>query len=104
MRAKTRRTESRKARTQRRRQLVRRVVYVLNLLLGVAANGCELAAFGGHWLAPDTHAAPIVRTEREFADTWPVNISREPSRAPSVSPADEDRELVLSGGRKGKFD
>lgn len=91
MSAKTRRTESRKARTQRRRQLVRRVVYVLNLLLGIATNGCELAAFGGHWLAPDTHTAPIVRTEREFGDTRPVNISRDPDQAPSELPAIEDQ-------------
>lgn len=45
---------------------MRRVVYVLNLLLGVATHGCELAAFGSYWAAPNNLAAPGVRIEREL--------------------------------------
>lgn len=36
----------------------RHIVYVLNLLFGIVTNGCELTAFGSHWLAPDNLAAP----------------------------------------------
>ncbi len=76
MGAKARRTDSRKTRTQRRRRRVRRIVYVLNLLLGVATHGCELAAFGSYWVAPSNLVAPDVRTERELGDMRPTNISR----------------------------
>lgn len=73
MGAKTRRTDSRKARTQRRRRLMRHVVYVLNLLLGVATHGCELAAFGSYWVAPSNFAAPSVRIERELDNPQSIN-------------------------------
>ena len=64
MRAKTRRAEHRNRRTRERQKLVRHIVYVLNLLFGIVTNGCELTAFGGHWLAPDNLAAPNAGIER----------------------------------------
>lgn len=86
MGAKTRRTDSRKARTQRRRRLVRHVVYVLNLLLGVATHGCELAAFGSYWVAPTNLTAPDVRTERKLDISQSIPAS--PPRECPVPPPD----------------
>ncbi len=76
MGAKARRTDSRKTRTQRRRRLVRHVVYVLNLLLGVATHGCDLVAFGSYWVAPSNLATPDSKIERTVNDIRPKSISR----------------------------
>ncbi len=85
MGAKARRTNSRKTRTQRRRQVVRRVVYVLNLLLGIATHGCNLVAFGSYWIAPNNLAVPDIRIEREHDDMQLMNLSR-PLECPAPSP------------------
>lgn len=77
MGAKARRTNSHKTRTQRRRRLVRHVVYVLNLLLGVATHGCDLVAFGSYWVAPSNLTIPDIRNEREFGDVQRTSISRQ---------------------------
>ena len=76
MRAKARRAEHRNRRTRERQKLVRHIVYVLNLLFGIVTNGCELTAFGSHWLAPDNLATPVVRIERELDNVFPADISR----------------------------
>ena len=76
MRAKTRRVKNRNGRPHEHRRLVRHIVYVLNLLFGIVTNGCELTAFGSHWLAPDNLATPVVRIERELDNVFPADISR----------------------------
>jgi hypothetical protein len=76
MGAKTRRTNNRKTRTQRRRQAVRRVVYVLNLLLGVATHGCDLVAFGSYWVTPSNLAAYDVRIGREPDNPQTINVTQ----------------------------
>lgn len=61
---------------QQRRKLVRHIIYVLNLMLGVATHSCELAAFGSYWVVPTNLAAPGVRIERELDNSQSINATQ----------------------------
>lgn len=84
---------SRKA--QQRRRLVRHVIYVLNLLLGVAMHSCELAAFASYWTVPGNLAKTDVRIEREVGAMRPTDFPS-PLECPVPLPEPPARSLYLN--------
>lgn len=98
MRTKARRAEHRNRRTRERQKLVRHIVYVLNLLFGIVTNGCELTAFGSHWLAPSNLTAPDVRIEHEVDGMQRRAHVSPPLECPAPLPEPSQRSLHLNIG------
>lgn len=86
-------TGGRKA--QQRRRLVRHVIYVLNLMLGVATHSCELAAFTSYWVVPGSLVMTDARIEREVGAMWPTYFPS-PLECPVPLPEPPARSLYLN--------